>query len=168
MLCCCVLFCSVIETICSLLFQLKFLLSLLEILSQLPHLCSWLYLVAEHFGNCSNMKLPNRPLLAQKRTTSAGFFSFCLKSLLTDSVFSLIVGRLFQFSAPPSALFYVFLCILVQLGAVYCVCVVFLTDRIMHKQIWNSSYTHCSLIYQLSWNKFAFSKQVELILSLEF
>lgn len=117
MLCCCVLFCSVIETICSLLFQLKFLLSLLEILSQLPHLCSWLYLVAEHFGNCSNMKLPNRPLLAQKRTTSAGFFSFCLKSLLTDSVFSLIVGRLFQFSAPPLR---TVLCLPLHLGSAGC------------------------------------------------
>lgn len=58
------------------------------------------------------------------------------------------------------AVFYVFLCGLVQWKAIFCVRLVVLRDEVVQKQTRNLCfYTNCSLMYQSLWTKFTFSKQ---------
>lgn len=57
--------------------------------------------------------------------------------------------------------FSTFLHCLVQLGTVFCICLVFLSEKIAHKQMQNPCYAQI-VPYQLCWNKFAFWKQAYL------
>lgn len=86
-----------------------------------------------------------------------------------DSVFLWLWKSCFWFFP---LFFGVFLCTWFSWVQSFCVCVVFLTDRIMHMQIYEIAvHTHCSLIYQLSWNKLHLPNRVDCIwffLSLNF